>query len=113
MRFVSRLRGHRCAVVADAARHAVESLECRRLFATAYALAGSNLLTFDTATPGTIAASVPVTGLQSGESLLGIDSRPTTGELFGLGSADRLYTINPATGTATLRDPLSATLGPA
>jgi len=34
------------------------------------------LVRFDSATPGTIAATVAVTGLQSGELLLGIDFRP-------------------------------------
>jgi hypothetical protein len=60
-----------------------------------------NLVTFDSATPGTIAASVAVTGLQSGETLLGIDRRPANGLLYGLGSTSRLYTVNTTTGAAT------------
>jgi Domain of unknown function (DUF4394) len=59
------------------------------------------LETFDSATPGTIIASVSVTGLQGGENLLAIDFRPANGVLYGLGSTSRLYTINPTTGAAS------------
>ncbi len=48
-----------------------------------------------------IGAAVTITGLQAGENILGIDFRPATGELFGLGSTSRLYIINPVTGAAT------------
>jgi hypothetical protein len=60
-----------------------------------------NLVSFDSATPGTISASVAITGLQAGESLLGIDRRPANGLLFGLGSTSRLYTISTTSGLAT------------
>jgi hypothetical protein len=60
-----------------------------------------HLVTFDSATPGTIGASVAITGLQSGESLLGIDRRPADGLLYGLGSSSRVYTINTTSGLAT------------
>ena len=60
-----------------------------------------NLVTFDSATPGTIDTSVAITGLQAGETLLGIDRRPANGLLYGLGSTSRLYTINTTTGLAT------------
>ena len=42
-----------------------------------------------------------ISGLAAGESILGIDFRPATGQLYALGSANRLYTINLATGAAT------------
>jgi hypothetical protein len=61
----------------------------------------NTLVTFDAATPGTIQSSVAVTGLQGGETLLGIDRRPATGGLYGLGSTSRLYLINTTTGAAT------------
>ncbi|MBW4422783.1 MAG: DUF4394 domain-containing protein [Myxacorys californica WJT36-NPBG1] len=44
---------------------------------------------------------VDVKGLQYDETLVGIDFRPNTGQLFGVGSSDRLYTIDVATGMAT------------
>jgi len=63
-----------------------------------------NLVTFDSSTPGTIASSLPISGL-GGDTLLGIDRRPATGILYGLGSGSHLYTINTATGTATAVGP--------
>ena len=59
------------------------------------------LETFDSGTPGIVVTAVAVTGLQAGEALLGIDRRPATGELYGLGSTSRLYVINTTTGAAT------------
>ena len=67
-----------------------------------YALAGNSLLVVDTATPGTTRSTLAITGLQPGESLVGIDVRPATGELFGVGSTSRVYVINPLTGAATM-----------
>ncbi|HET6771113.1 MAG TPA: DUF4394 domain-containing protein, partial [Actinomycetota bacterium] len=69
---------------------------------TMYATTASGkLLRFNRSAPGTIEASVTITGLQMGESVLGIDFRPATGQLYGIGSTSRVYTINPATGVAT------------
>src|SRR4051812_9754656 len=62
----------------------------------------SRLLRFDSASPGTIQTTSSITGLVGGDSLVGIDFRPATGQLFGLGSLSRLYTINTATGLATV-----------
>jgi len=73
------------------------------------ALTASNrLVSFDRATPGTIRSNVLVTGLQSGENLVGIDVRPTDGMLYGVGSTGRLYTLDAATGAATNKSRLSA-----
>lgn len=69
---------------------------------------GNKLLSFDRAAPGTIRTSVAVNGLQSGERLVGIDVRPADGMLYGVGSSGRLYTIDPATGAATLKSTLAA-----
>lgn len=64
-----------------------------------YTTNGSSITRFDSATLGTT-TTVPVTGLQAGETLIGIDVRPATLELMGIGSGSRLYTINPLTGVA-------------
>jgi hypothetical protein len=61
----------------------------------------SNLVTFDSATPGTILSSVAISGLQTDETLLGIDRRPANGLLYGLGNTSRIYTIDITTGLAT------------
>jgi hypothetical protein len=64
--------------------------------------ATNNLIRFNTARPNTIISTTAVTGLQAGENLLGIDFRPATGQLFGLGSTSRLYSINTQTGATTV-----------
>ncbi|WP_207420148.1 DUF4394 domain-containing protein [Desertivirga brevis] len=49
---------------------------------------------------GMMPNSINITGLQSGETLLAIDYRPATGQLYGLGSTSRIYTIS-SSGKAT------------
>jgi len=60
------------------------------------------------AAPATIETTLTVTGLRASELLVGIDFRPATGELYGLGIVDggatddpALYVIDPTTGAAT------------
>lgn len=72
--------------------------------------ASNNLIRFNTARPNIILSTTPITGLQAGENLLGIDFRPATGQLYGLGSTSRIYTINTATGAATNVGVLTTTL---
>ena len=65
-------------------------------------LTGTNaLVTFDSATPLNGSTPVNITGLQAGERILGIDYRPATGALIGLGSTGTIYTLNSTTGAAT------------
>ncbi|MBE7174120.1 MAG: DUF4394 domain-containing protein [Williamsia sp.] len=45
--------------------------------------------------------SVQVTGLESAETILGIDYRPANGLLYALGNTSRIYIINQMTGVAT------------
>ncbi|MCI0665413.1 MAG: DUF4394 domain-containing protein, partial [Acidobacteria bacterium] len=67
-----------------------------------YAITASGkLINFNIITPGAINSTVTITGLQSGETIVGIDFRPRTGQLFALSGASRLYTINTMTGVAT------------
>lgn len=68
----------------------------------------NSLIVFESSAPGSILSIVTITGLQGGETVLGIDFRPATGQLFALGSTARLYVINPATGVATLQAALTA-----
>ena len=67
---------------------------------------GNTLISFDSSTPGTIASTVAITGLQGGESVVGIDFRPNppdleATQLFALGSTSRLDPVNRSTGAAT------------
>jgi Domain of unknown function (DUF4394) len=73
---------------------------------TLYGLTTTNrIVTVNTAFPVFSSKDVAVTGLAAGEQLIGIDRRPKTGVLYGvgkLGTAGRLFTVDPSTGAATL-----------
>ena len=76
---------------------------------TAIALTADNrLLAFNLAAPNTFTRNTAVTGLQAGETLVGVDFRPRDGLLFGLTNTGRLYTIDATTGAATFRAALIA-----
>jgi hypothetical protein len=60
---------------------------------------GGRLVLFSSDDPEDVAV-VKVSGLQPGEEILGVDVRPATGELYGLGSSSQLYTLDPSAGTA-------------
>jgi hypothetical protein len=69
---------------------------------TVYALTtNGQLVSFNAENPCDILSSVRITGLEEDETLLGIDFRPATGQLYGLGSSSRLYVVDTATGVAT------------
>ena len=69
---------------------------------TVYALTTDNsLVSFSASTPGTIANTVAITGLAQGETIVGIDFRPRNNQLYGVSSANRVYTINISTGAVT------------
>lgn len=59
------------------------------------------LVSFDSGSTNNLLSGVAISGLQSNEQLRGIDIRPATGQMFGMGSFNNLYTINTATGVAT------------
>lgn len=59
------------------------------------------LVRFDSATPSSLSAAVFISGMNSNESLIGIDFRPSNGILYGVGSFGRIYTLNTATGAAS------------
>jgi hypothetical protein len=68
----------------------------------------SRLASFDPSTPTTLSASVPISGLVSGESVLGIDFRPANGKLYALTSTARLLTVDADSGASTVVATLSA-----
>ncbi len=65
-------------------------------------LTNNNTLVSFNANNSMLTRNVGITGLQAGEMLLGIDFRPSNGDLFGVTDANRIVTINPKTGKATL-----------
>lgn len=85
---------------------AVRSSAIRTEVGAAAVLTGSSLARFDPTTPGTT-TTVALTGLVAGETLVGIDQRPATGQLYGLGinptsDTGTLYLIDPQTGACTI-----------
>src|SRR5262245_48033802 len=62
---------------------------------------GNEIVWFDATTPGNVAV-VDVTGLEPGETLVGIDVRPKDRRLYGITDQGRIYRIGPTTGTTTL-----------
>ncbi|WP_026903601.1 DUF4394 domain-containing protein [Pedobacter glucosidilyticus] len=68
-----------------------------------YALSSNNQLVQYNAnnTQMPVGNTLTISGLQASETILAIDFRPATGQLYGLGSSSRIYAINLNTGTAT------------
>lgn len=64
--------------------------------------ASNKLLKFNAGQPGRILATLNISGLQAGETLLGIDYRVSKDQLYALGSSGRLYTVNEDTAVATV-----------
>jgi hypothetical protein len=67
---------------------------------------GTQLSRFLSTSPGT-ATTVSIAGVTAGETLVGIDYRPLTGQLYALGVADALdngtlYILDPQTGAASV-----------
>ena len=62
----------------------------------------NTLFSFDTSSPGTILNGIAISGFAgTNENIRGIDFRPSTGQLFALGSFGRLYTLDKLTGVLT------------
>jgi Domain of unknown function (DUF4394)/Calx-beta domain len=61
---------------------------------------GSSLSRFDSGALASV-TTVAVSGLQAGETLVGIDFRPADAQIYGIGSTSRVYRLNILTGVAT------------
>ncbi len=68
----------------------------------------NKLISFNNATPQKLCTSAAIGGLQAGENVLGIDTRPADGALYALGSTGRIYTIDTSTAAATQKSALVA-----
>ncbi len=60
----------------------------------------NRLISWDSATPGTILNDVAITGMVAGDILLGIDFRPANNLLYGVSGSGNLYTIDRYSGAA-------------
>ncbi|RYF19723.1 MAG: DUF4394 domain-containing protein [Flavobacteriales bacterium] len=65
-----------------------------------YVLSGNSLKKYNAKRASTEISSVNITGITSPETLLSIDFRPATGELYAVSSASKFYIINVNTGAA-------------
>ncbi len=70
---------------------------------TAYGVPeNKKLVTWNNATPGTVNSGMAISGLMQNEAIRGIDFRPANGQMYALGSFNRLYTIDTVTGAASM-----------
>ena len=79
---------------------------------------GAGLFSFDSATPNTVSAVIPITGIDSGFALKRIDFRVANGQLYGFavnvgGASGQVYLINVNTGAASAVGSAVALPGPA
>jgi Domain of unknown function (DUF4394) len=65
----------------------------------------NQLLRFNARNPDRIKDVQAITGLPAGVTLRGIDFRPKTGDLYGVGSDSVVYRVNPYTGIAIAEGP--------
>jgi hypothetical protein len=70
--------------------------------------ASDRLLSINKSAPSDIKTDIKITGLGSGESLIGIDIRPKDGKLYTVSTVGKVYTINVNTGEATYVSTLAA-----
>ena len=59
--------------------------------------AAHELIRFNAGQPSRIASRRPITGLATGDALVGIDFRIARGVLYAVGQSGQLYTLDPAT----------------
>lgn len=67
----------------------------------------NQLVTFSLTNPGTLLSSMPITGMQGGETAAGLDIRPSNQTAYILSSGARVYTLNQTTGMAMLTGALT------
>jgi hypothetical protein len=90
------------AVAAQAKSHRGWDRPDRVLYATTDQ---NQLLRFNARNPDRIRDIQAITGLPAGVTLKGIDFRPATGDLYGVGSDSVVYRVNPKTGIAVAEGP--------
>ena len=73
----------------------------------------NRLTTFDSATPSMLSPFVTITGVTAGARIVGIDTRPGDNKIYGVGTDNKLYTLDAATGMASVHSTLTgATIDP-
>jgi hypothetical protein len=90
------------AVPAAAAQAAPKDYRGRTLYVTT---AANELVSVAAARPDTVLTRRALTGLPADVTLKGIDFRPATGDLYGVGSDAVVYRVNPRTAIAVAEGP--------
>lgn len=93
-----RLAGYRCVAGAMAVAASAGAARAELVYGVTQS---GFLASWDSATPGTVLMASAIQGLATNEDLVGLDLRPATGELYGLGSFSTVYRLDAATGVAT------------
>lgn len=75
----------------------------------AYAVEGNNFIVFNPTITNTPTIK-PITGLLTGETIVGLDIRPFNGQIFAVSSSSRLYAVDAATAAFTFVAPISPVL---
>ena len=83
-------------------RHDRNDRNDRLLYATT---TDNRLVAFEADDPDRMRQSRAITGLPAGTTLTGIDFRPATGDLYGVGSDSVVYRLNPQTAIAVSEGP--------
>ena len=68
----------------------------------------NRLVSFTSGAPQKLCTSTTISGVEAGENVVGIDVRPADRAVYALGSTGRVYTVDSATGVATLKSTLAA-----
>lgn len=61
----------------------------------------NNFALFHSGSPGTVDRRIAIGGLPDGERIVGIDFRPSDGNLYGVGTDSRVYILDTVTAVAT------------
>lgn len=102
-------KSNRHAMRARRRKLSIEALEGRSVMATMVALTNlDRIITFDSAAPTAVITANAITGMGQGEDMVGITTRPATGQLYGVTNVGRIYTIDAYTGVATFKKSLTA-----
>lgn len=96
------------AIATDGALVGLALSQPTRVNLTALTADGRRLLRLDAAAPTRLTARHRISGLNRGETLLGIDYRPSDRRLYGLSSQARILRLDAATGAAVAVSTLSA-----
>lgn len=92
----------------DGTQHTLTIIDDDRMAQAVVLTSDNRLVEFDPGAPTQPLSAVAITGVAANATLLGIDFRPASEELYALTSLGTLYTIDRATGAATLKSTLVA-----